>query len=293
MSFVLYYDESEIPYINEGLSNVSFSFLSNNKIYISKDLKYPYGQFNSYNVNLDDYSNSYIEGATDSADYGKFFTDGRGKSICIPYSLFKDYDYVEVKQPSSSKVNISRIHFLTKEPKVNEETVEYSSYYTNNIAINKGNNTIFYKISNDVRYIMIYAFWHSEDRRPEKITLHTSDSLSLDNMSKWDEKVSTAIRNPNQYQIKILHWNIGNYSNGGTETAVNDSNYIAKRNSFKAFISKYKDYNIYINEWNSVFAKLTSGNVYAGPELWDYGYSYQSYVRCNDWDELGCVPTNT
>ena len=293
VSFVLYYSITEIAYIEDGLSNIHFSFLGNDKIYISKDLEYPYGNPDTYNVNLDDYSDSYIEGVASDADYKKFFTDGRGKSICIPFSLFKYYDYVEIKQPSPSKAGISRIHFLKKEPKTNGETVEYSDFYTTNVQINKGNNTIFYKIPDDARYILIYAYWGNEDRRPERIALRTANSLGLDDMSKYDERVNTALRNPNQYQIKILHWNIGNYSNGGAETSINNSNYTAKSNSFKAFINKYKDYNVYINEWNSVFAKLSGGNVYAGPELWDYGYSYNSYVRCNDWDELGCVPTNT
>lgn len=293
VSFVLYYNMTEIGHIEEGLPNISFSFLGNGKIYISKDLKYPYAEPGSYNVNLDDYSESYIEGDASSANYGKFFTDGRGKGICIPYSLFKDYDYVEIKQPSSAKGGISRIHFLKNEPKANGEEVVYSSYYSTNAVISRGNNTIFYKISDDTRYIIIYAFYGNSDRRPERIVLRTSESLSLDNMSKWDERNETVIRNPNQYQIKILHFNIGNYSNGGSETSISDSNYTAKKNSWQAFINKYKDYNIYINEWNDVFAKLSSGNVYAGPELWNYGYSYHSYVRCNDTDELGCVPANT
>jgi hypothetical protein len=137
-------------------------------------------------VNLDDYSDSYIEGVASDADYKKFFTDGRGKSICIPFSLFKYYDYVEIKQPSPSKAGISRIHFLKKEPKTNGETVEYSDFYTTNVQINRGNNTIFYKIPDDARYILIYAYWGNEDRRPERIVLRTSESLSLDNMSKWD-----------------------------------------------------------------------------------------------------------
>ena len=289
---VIYFNIGDINDIYNIAKNIYFSFLSNPSIYIDEDLKFDPTLRNYYPISVVDVSYVYIEHARSSDVYKRYFhiTDRSASSVCIPYSTFKNFDYVRIV-PNATQSGM--IHFLKKEPTQDRELAEYSDYYSEPTYIAPGLTRVYYKIPTDAKYIMVFISWGNVNRAPESIHLCTYEEV---NAFDWpsNEFIESSLRNVNNYSMKLIHWNMGNFSNGGSETTINDDNYAVRSQGFKNFFTNHKDYNFVFNEYNPVFARLSNRTVYTNSELLgQYPYNIGNYVRCNDTDELAQASLNS
>ena len=76
------------------------------------------------------------------------------------------------------------------------------------------------------------------------------------------------VRNENQTKITVATWNIGHFSNGTqTSSAVTDANYDEKRTAFRGLINDLNADLFGLQEYTSVWARLTGGNKTAAADL--------------------------
>ena len=159
-------------------------------------------------------------------------TNNETTSIYIPKNDFEGFKYITVK---ANKEHGTRVHFLKQEPKNNNERVQYSDYYKESVLVRKGMK-IDIVIPCDAKSIYILKN-ADHNYNPDIINLYTPDSLY--NNSDVNEIRGYSRPNKNGESLKIMHWNIGNFSQGKYPySSITEANYKIKLDGFNNFISE-------------------------------------------------------
>ncbi len=195
-------------------------------------------------------------------------------SICIPYTLFKPYQYLTVK---ANAEYASRVHVLKSEPEAQNEKVKYSDYYGESFVVAKGMK-LDIAIPADARYIVILNSTDGHRNTPDAISLNTAEDLC-------HHRVGTRTKAATRGQImgshRFMHWNIGNFSNGEFPySAITDKNYAVRLKGYNDFINKYcPDCHYLLNEYNEVFATIKGKPVSTSSVLFGNRVTYKDFPR--------------
>lgn len=262
VTFILAFSIGQIPTLEAVLKNISFSFLDCARTYISDEMRFGRGGVpDSLSISTTDVTNTYIRPTqkdfklTDSVD---------NSSICIPYNVFKYYDYLTI---TANGIKGSRVHFLKEEPTANNQLVSYSDYYLDNIGFGFDNGKklkIDFAIPKDARYIYVLNRTSGNNNTPDSITLRKRTIPDKYIVQYTD----SSNRNMNQYTMKFMHWNIGNFSNGSYpypnsyEGSDVTNKYNPRKTAFQTFLSTYaSDCHFLLNEYNEVFANVNGEEI--------------------------------
>ena len=201
-------------------------------------------------------------------------TNNETTSIYISKNDFEGFKYITVK---ANKEHGTRVHFLKQEPKNNNERVQYSDYYKESVLVRKGMK-IDIVIPCDAKSIYILKN-ADHNYNPDIINLYTPDSLY--NNSDVNEIRGYSRPNKNGESLKIMHWNIGNFSQGKYPySSITEANYKIKLDGFNNFINTYcVDCHYLLNEYNETFAKVDGQSVNTASVLFDKRTDYKVFPR--------------
>lgn len=246
VTFILSFSPSDIPNIETKLKGLSFSFLVCPRIFISDEMRFGGAIPDSFSVKRNDISRTYIT-ATDGI-FKIFSTNDDYNSICIPYSVFKFYDYISV---TANSQYATRVHILKEEPKISQSTVAYSDYYGKSALVTAGQRFDI-NIPSDARYIFVMNSTDGNNNTPDAIVLSKASYPTEINADASE----LSNRDMSLYSHKFLHWNIGNFSLGVyNHSTIDADNYAVKLAGFNTFLYTYAaDSHIMFNEYNETFA---------------------------------------
>lgn len=221
----------------------------------------------SVNISTHDFSRIYV---TAGGVYKRYVTN-KYSSICIPYSRFKDYQYLTVK---SNEKYACRIHILKNKPDTHNEKVVYSDYFGKSFIIAKGIK-LDIAIPVDARYIIILNSSEGHCNTPDSITLHTADALFAESIQANFPRDSIILSH------KFLHWNLGNFSKGKYPySTITEENYAVKLKGFDKIINNIcSDSHCLFNEYNETFAKVNDNFINSISALFGKRMTYKFFPR--------------
>lgn len=203
----------------------------------------------------------------------KFCTKGFFSSYCIPEAKFKEYSYLTVK---SRTIRSTKVYILKKKPKKDDEQVQFSNYYCQEVPVGKGLK-LDILIPSDAKYIVIPYKFDDKIIKPVSINLCKTKDVHY----RQTLPHTTSSKDSSITLHRFVHWNIGHFSKGKySHSTITKKNYSIKYHAFKDFINNYcYDSHCLFNEYDETFANIDGVDISADTVLFGGKRSYAIFPR--------------